>query len=67
MDAPDASVHREVENFLFDEAELLDTWRLDEWLALFTELAKLPGAIKQWIARHVAALPEKHADLQVRG
>jgi p-cumate 2,3-dioxygenase beta subunit len=34
---PDASVHREVEDFLFDEAELLDTWRLDEWLALFTE------------------------------
>src|SRR2546423_5442277 len=34
---PDPSVQREVEDFLFDEAELLDTWRLDEWLALFTE------------------------------
>ena len=31
------SIHREVEDFLFDEAELLDTWRLEEWLALFTE------------------------------
>jgi p-cumate 2,3-dioxygenase beta subunit len=26
----------EVEQFLFDEAELLDEWRLHEWLALFT-------------------------------
>ena len=31
------SLHREVEDFLFAEAELLDDWRLDEWLALFTE------------------------------
>jgi p-cumate 2,3-dioxygenase subunit beta len=27
----------EIEDFLFAEADLLDTWRLDEWLALFTE------------------------------
>ncbi|MEQ9642288.1 MAG: aromatic-ring-hydroxylating dioxygenase subunit beta [Alphaproteobacteria bacterium] len=27
----------EVEDFLFYEAELLDEWRLDEWLTLFTE------------------------------
>jgi p-cumate 2,3-dioxygenase subunit beta len=27
----------EVENFLFEEAELLDSWRLDEWANLFTE------------------------------
>jgi p-cumate 2,3-dioxygenase subunit beta len=26
----------EVEQFLFDEAELLDEWRLHEWLELFT-------------------------------
>jgi p-cumate 2,3-dioxygenase beta subunit len=25
-----------VEHFLFEEAALLDSWRLDEWLALFT-------------------------------
>jgi p-cumate 2,3-dioxygenase beta subunit len=25
-----------VEEFLFQEAALLDAWRLDEWLALFT-------------------------------
>jgi p-cumate 2,3-dioxygenase beta subunit len=27
----------EAEEFLFHEAALLDEWRLDEWLALFTE------------------------------
>jgi catechol 2,3-dioxygenase-like lactoylglutathione lyase family enzyme len=31
------------------------------------ELAKLPGVTKEWIARRVAALPEEHADLPVRG
>ena len=30
-------LQREVEAFLFDEAALLDQWRLDDWLALFTE------------------------------
>lgn len=27
----------EIEEFLYSEAELLDTWRLPEWLQLFTE------------------------------
>ena len=27
----------EVEDFLYHEAALLDAWRLDDWLALFTE------------------------------
>lgn len=27
----------EVEDFLFNEAELLDSWRLEEWLGLLTE------------------------------
>ena len=27
----------EIEDFLFHEAELLDAWRLDDWLALFAE------------------------------
>ena len=26
-----------VESFLFEEAELLDSWKLDEWVALFTD------------------------------
>ena len=33
-DAPDTLV-RHVERFLYEEAELLDTWRLHEWLELF--------------------------------
>jgi hypothetical protein len=32
----------EIEEFLYMEAELLDEWRLDEWLELFEE-----GAISQ--------------------
>jgi len=28
---------QEVEDFLYEEAALLDEWRLDEWLTLFTE------------------------------
>jgi p-cumate 2,3-dioxygenase subunit beta len=31
---------REAEAFLFNEAALLDEWRLDEWLALFTKDAR---------------------------
>ena len=27
----------EVEDFLFHEAELLDNWKLDDWVALFTD------------------------------
>ncbi|GAA1677446.1 aromatic-ring-hydroxylating dioxygenase subunit beta [Citricoccus zhacaiensis] len=36
--APTATVttRTEVEDFLFQEAEMLDTWRLEEWLELFT-------------------------------
>jgi p-cumate 2,3-dioxygenase beta subunit len=33
----DRELHADVERFLFDEAELLDSWRLDEWVELFTE------------------------------
>jgi p-cumate 2,3-dioxygenase beta subunit len=34
------SLRAEVEEFLYHEAQLLDEWRLDEWLALLTEDAK---------------------------
>ncbi|HSV45575.1 MAG TPA: aromatic-ring-hydroxylating dioxygenase subunit beta [Ramlibacter sp.] len=30
----------EIEDFLFSEAALLDDWKLDEWLALFTDDAR---------------------------
>jgi p-cumate 2,3-dioxygenase subunit beta len=33
----DRELRADVERFLFDEAELLDSWRLDEWVELFTE------------------------------
>jgi p-cumate 2,3-dioxygenase subunit beta len=33
----DAPTRAEVEDFLYEEAALLDEWRLDAWLALFTE------------------------------
>ncbi|MDE2801792.1 MAG: aromatic-ring-hydroxylating dioxygenase subunit beta [Chloroflexota bacterium] len=52
MQTPDSrSIREEVEDFLYEEAALLDEWRLDEWFALFTEDATyvvptpdLPGA-----------------------
>ena len=33
-------LEREVEKFIVDEAAMLDEWRLDDWLALFTEDAR---------------------------
>jgi p-cumate 2,3-dioxygenase beta subunit len=37
LDATDgAALRAEVERFLYEEAELLDQWRLHEWLALFS-------------------------------
>ena len=33
----DAASRAEVEDFLFREADLLDNWKLDEWLGLMTE------------------------------
>jgi p-cumate 2,3-dioxygenase subunit beta len=33
----DRELRADVENFLFWEAELLDSWRLNEWVELFTE------------------------------
>jgi p-cumate 2,3-dioxygenase beta subunit len=48
----------EAEDFLYHEADLLDEWRLDEWLALFTSDAVywLPG-------RHGDADPQRDASL----
>ena len=34
------TLREEVEDFLYEEAALLDEWRLDEWLELFTEEAR---------------------------
>lgn len=32
-----AALRPQIEAFLYEEAELLDSWRLEEWAALFTE------------------------------
>ncbi len=41
MQITDARTLRaEVEDFLYEEAALLDEWRLDDWLTLFTEDAR---------------------------
>lgn len=37
IDSPSGDLAREVERFIYWEADLLDDWRLDEWLALFLE------------------------------
>ena len=34
------TLREQVEDFLFREAELLDDWRLDDWVGLFTEDAR---------------------------
>jgi p-cumate 2,3-dioxygenase beta subunit len=34
------SLRQQVESFLYEEAALLDAWRLDEWLGLLTEDAR---------------------------
>jgi len=33
----DRELQMEVEQFLYEEAELLDNWQLDEWVELFTD------------------------------
>lgn len=40
MTALDTVTRAQVEDFLYDEADLLDMWRYDEWLALFEEGAR---------------------------
>ena len=37
VEANERVTRERVEDFLFEEAALLDEWRLDEWLGLFTE------------------------------
>ena len=48
----DRELRAEVESFLFEEAELLDSWRLNEWFELFTEDA----------VSHVPALDDPSRD-----
>jgi p-cumate 2,3-dioxygenase beta subunit len=50
-----AAIRQEVEAFLFEEAAILDDWRLDDWAALFTEDARYV----------VPATDARHADPNV--
>jgi dibenzofuran dioxygenase subunit beta len=36
----DTQLRQEIETFLYEEARLLDSWRLHDWLELFTEDAR---------------------------
>ncbi len=38
----------EVEDFLFAEADILDTWNYDQWLALFVEGARFEVPTTDW-------------------
>lgn len=40
MTTLDAVTRAEVEDFLYDEADVLDNWRYDDWLALFEDGAR---------------------------
>ena len=40
MQRPDVATRLEVEDFLYEEAALLDQWKLDDWLDLFTADAR---------------------------
>ncbi|HEY3919806.1 MAG TPA: aromatic-ring-hydroxylating dioxygenase subunit beta [Stellaceae bacterium] len=45
LPAEAAALRGEIETFLYEEAELLDSWRLEEWTALFTEdaISRIPA------------------------
>jgi len=47
-----SELRAEVETFLYEEAELLDSWRLNDWVELFTEDA----------VSHVPALDDPNRD-----
>jgi p-cumate 2,3-dioxygenase beta subunit len=46
LDPASTVTRAEVEDFLYYEAELLDAWRLDDWLGLLTDDASyyIPAA-----------------------
>jgi len=60
----------EVERFLYREAALLDAWRLEEWLALFSPQARyiveLPRRIAARTPEHPALIDDDFTRLQGR-
>jgi p-cumate 2,3-dioxygenase subunit beta len=61
---------RQVEDFLYAEAELLDGWRLDDWLRLFDEDAKYEvpcnDAVDGDPARDLMLIDDNHVRLAAR-
>jgi p-cumate 2,3-dioxygenase beta subunit len=45
----------EVEDFLYRDAQLLDEWRLDDWLATFVEGAKFEVPTTDWQGQDTAS------------
>jgi 3-phenylpropionate/cinnamic acid dioxygenase small subunit len=45
-------LHREIEEFLYNEAELLDARRFDEWLTLFTDDARYWMPMRRNVPHH---------------
>jgi len=60
----------DVEDFLFTEADLLDQWRLPEWLTLFTDDAKYEvpcnDAVDGDPARDLMLIDDNYARLRAR-
>ena len=54
------TLREEVEDFLFREAELLDDWLLDDWVALFTEDGRYIVPTTGPARRRPAARPRVH-------
>jgi p-cumate 2,3-dioxygenase subunit beta len=72
-----AITRAQVEDFLFEEAALLDAWRLDDWLALLTEDAvyrvpsndapdSVPGQALYMVADDARRIKERVLRLQDR-
>lgn len=52
-----AEVQHEIEQFLYHEAELLDAWKLEDWLTLYSETASYVMPCTSSDPDYVGALP----------
>ena len=50
----------EIEDFLFTEADLLDEWRLPEWLELFTD------DVRYWMVLRANRYPKSSKAIAIR-
>lgn len=61
MALADRDLHYEVEQFLFYEAELLDSGRFHDWLDLFTEDARYWVPIRESVQGQIEVFPDEGA------